>query len=80
MLANRPALDIHATRAMRRVNVWRVATVLIEQFGDEARRVAEACAGALDDMGDNDLGVLWKRVANSIIELERAPGRGETVN
>jgi hypothetical protein len=57
---------------MRRANVWRVATVLIKQFGGDAGKIAAACASALEEMGDSELAVLWIRVGRSIAELERA--------
>jgi hypothetical protein len=66
---------------MRRANVWRIATVLIEQFGGDAGRIAAACTRALEEMGDCKLADLWSRVGRSIVELERmATDSSEPVN
>jgi hypothetical protein len=66
---------------MRQANVWRVATVLVEQFGSDASTIATACACALNELGDGQLAVLWTRVIESIAELERtAPAPGDSVN
>jgi hypothetical protein len=80
VFANR-LIDPFATQAMRRANVWRIATMLIEQFGTEAQRIAAACARALEEMGDSELAALWTRVGRSIAELERtAPDSDDRVN
>jgi hypothetical protein len=81
VFANRQALDPFATQGMRHANVWRVATVLIEQFGADAGRVAGACVRALEEMGDGELAALWTRVGRSIVELERtAPNPEDSLN
>jgi hypothetical protein len=66
---------------MRRANAWRIATVLIEQFGNDAKRVATACADALTEMGDVELASLWTRVGRSIADLQRtAVGSTDPLN
>jgi hypothetical protein len=66
---------------MRQANVWRVATMLVEQFGPDAGTIATACAGALNELGDGQLAALWTRVIESIAELERtAPTPGDSIN
>ena len=81
MLANRLMPEPLATQSMRRADVWRVASVLIDQFGGEAGRIAAACANALDEMGDGEIAALWTRVGLSIAEFERAaPAPGDPPN
>lgn len=63
------------------LDIYRTASVLIREHGDEAELVAAMRADSFLDAGDIDGSAVWKRVLRAIKEIRRdEPREGEAVN
>ena len=66
---------------MPRVDIWRMASALVEEHGLDAAFVAALRADALLAQYDVDGHLVWKRIKKAIRELHRdKPMDGEWVN
>jgi hypothetical protein len=62
-------------------SIWRVADLLVKEYGDEAVFLASERADALLDQGDMDGFTEWLKVVKAIETLQRkGPPEGEAVN
>ncbi len=74
----RPGSDIDMTSD---IDIYRTASVLIREHGEEADFVAAQRADSFLDAGDMDGLAAWKRVLAAIKEIQREePREGEVVN
>jgi hypothetical protein len=55
------------------LDIWRAATLLIQQQGDEAEIVAAQRADLMLDRGDRDGQLVWLRIRRAITELQATP-------
>jgi hypothetical protein len=63
------------------LDIYRTASVLIREHGDEADFVAAQRADSFLEAGDIDGQMIWKRVLKAVKEIQRqAPREGEAVN
>ncbi len=63
------------------LDIYRTASVLIREHGDEANFVAAQRADSFLEDGDVDGSAIWKRVLAAIKEIQREePEEGEAVN
>ncbi len=63
------------------LNIYRTASVLIREYGDEADLVAAQRAGGFLEAVDVAGSAVWKRVLAAIKEIQRQePREGEAVN
>jgi hypothetical protein len=63
------------------LDIYRTASVLIREHGDEADLVAAQRADCFLEAGDVDGQMIWKRVLKAIKEIQReVPRDGEAVN
>jgi hypothetical protein len=63
------------------LDIFRTATVLIREHGDEATLAAAERAESFLEAGDVDGSVVWKRVLAAVKEIQRQePREGEAVN
>ena len=63
------------------LDIYRTASVLIREHGDQADLVAAERADGFLEAGDVDGCSVWKRVLAAIKEIQRdEPREGETVN
>jgi hypothetical protein len=63
------------------LDIYRTASVLIREHGDEADLVAAQRADSFLEAGDVDGQIIWKRVLKAIKEIRRQePREGESVN
>ena len=63
------------------LDIYRTASVLIREHGDEANLVAAQRADEFLDKGDMDGSAVWRRVLKAIKEIWREePREGEAVN
>ena len=63
------------------LDIYRTASVLIREHGDEADLVAAQRADSFLGAGDVDGCSVWKRVLKAVKEIQREePHQGETVN
>ncbi len=63
------------------LDIYRTASVLIREHGDEADFVAAQRADSFLEDGDVDGSAIWKRVLAAIKEIQREePEEGEAVN
>jgi hypothetical protein len=63
------------------LDIYRTASVLIREHGDEADFVAAQRADSFLEAGDFDGQMIWKRVLKAVKEIQRqAPREGEAVN
>jgi hypothetical protein len=63
------------------LDIYRTASVLIRDHGDEAYLVAAQRADSFLEAGDMDGCTVWKRVLKVIKEIQREePREGEAVN
>ena len=63
------------------LDIYRTASVLIREHGEEADLVAAMRADSFLEDGDVDGSAIWKRVLKAIKEIQReAPRDGEAVN
>ena len=63
------------------IDIYRTASVLIRDYGDEADLVAAMRADAMLEKGSLDGLRVWKRVLAAVKEIQREePREGEAVN
>ncbi len=63
------------------LDIYRTASVLIREHGEEADLVAAMRADSFLDDGDIDGSAIWKRVLKAIKDIQRQePREGEKVN
>lgn len=63
------------------LDIYRTASVLIREHGDEADLVAAERADSFLEAGDMDGCGVWKRVLKAVKEIQREePHEGEAVN
>ena len=64
------------------LDIFRTASLLIEQHGEEAAIHAAMRADELLDSGDIEGQAVWKRIFRAIVELQDQgpPGDGEAVH
>jgi hypothetical protein len=63
------------------LDIYRTASVLIREHGDEADLVAAQRADSFLEAGDVDGQMIWKRVLKAVKEIQREePHEGEAVN
>ena len=63
------------------IDIYRTASVLIRDYGDEADLVAAMRADAMLEKGSLDGPRVWKRVLAAVKEIQREePREGEAVN
>ena len=63
------------------LDIYRTASVLIREHGDEADLVAAERADSFLEAGDVDGSAVWRRVLRAIKEIQRQePHEGEKVN
>lgn len=63
------------------LDIYRTASVLIREHGDEADLVAAQRADSFFEAGDVDGSATWRRVLRAIMEIQREePHEGEAVN
>lgn len=63
------------------LEIYRTASALIREHGDEAELVAARRADGFQEAGDLDGSAVWRRVLTSIREIQRQePREGEAVN
>ena len=66
---------------MDEIDIWRVADLLVKEYGDEAVFLASKRADAMLDQGDTDGFTVWLKVVKTIETLQRkGPAEGEAVN
>ena len=66
---------------MHEIDIWRVANLLIKDYGEEAVFLASKRADALLDLGDAEGFAVWLKVVKAIDMLERqGHAEGETIN
>jgi hypothetical protein len=58
------------------LDIWRAATLLIQQHGSEAEIVAAQRADLMLERGDLDGQQLWMRIGRTVVELQ-APVTGK---
>jgi len=62
-------------------DIWRAALAMVERHGVTAPRSAARRAEASMDAGDVEGFVMWGRVLDAVIEIQRPkPAEGEMVN
>jgi len=57
------------------LDIWRAASLLIQQHGEDAEIEAAKRADQMLERGDLDGQVVWKRIRRAIVELQ-APAKG----
>jgi hypothetical protein len=63
------------------IDIWRAATLLLKQHGEDASIVAAKRADQCRASGDVDGLWMWEQIAEAILELLRdEPGEGEHFN
>ena len=63
------------------LDIYRTASVLIREHGDEADRVAATRADSFLEAGDMASSAVWRRVLKAIKEIWREePREGEALN
>jgi hypothetical protein len=66
---------------MDEIDIWRMADLLVKDYGDEAVFLASRRADALLDQGDTDGFTAWLKVVKAIETLQRkGPPDGEALN
>jgi hypothetical protein len=66
---------------MDEIDIWCVADLLMQEYGDQAVFLASKRADAMLDQGDPDGFTVWLKVVKAIETLQRkGPGDGEAVN
>jgi hypothetical protein len=55
------------------IDIWRAATLLIKQHGENAEIVAAQRADLMLERGDHDGRLVWLRIKRAIVELQGAP-------
>lgn len=59
------------TTPLPEIDIYRTASVLIREHGDEADLVAAMRADEFFEKGDVDGSAVWRRVLNAIKEIQR---------
>ena len=63
------------------LDIYRAASVIIKQYGEDARVHATMRADAMLEAGDLDGSAVWKRILRVVEDLQRkAPKSGEAVH
>lgn len=66
---------------MEEIDIWRVADLLVKEYGDEAVFLASQRADAMLDQGDTDGFTAWLKIVKAIETLQRKrPPEGEVLN
>lgn len=52
------------------IDIWRAATLLIRQHGDDAEIVAAQRADEMLDRGERDGQLVWLRIRRAVAELQ----------
>jgi hypothetical protein len=69
------------TLVMDEIDIWRMADLLVKDYGDEAVFLASQRADASLDQGDTDGFTAWLKVVKAIETLQRkGPPEGEALN
>jgi hypothetical protein len=55
------------------LDIWRGATRLIKEHGEDAEIVASQRADLMLDRGDRDSQLVWPRIRRAIAELQAVP-------
>jgi len=55
------------------LDIWRAATLLIKEHGEDAEIVASQRADQMLDRGDRDGQHVWLRIRRAIADLQSAP-------
>jgi hypothetical protein len=61
-------------------DIFRAAKLLIDQHGEDAPIRAAQRADELQDEGDRDGALVWRRILKAIDELRRGRREGELLN
>ncbi len=63
------------------IDIYRAASVIIKQYGEDAPIHSTKRASAMLDKGDLDAYAVWKRILRAVEELQgTAPKPGEAVH
>ncbi len=63
------------------LDIYRSASILVKQYGQDAPIEAAMRADAMLDKGDMDGCAMWKKIVRAVEELQRpAPKPGEAVH
>jgi len=65
---------------MNETDIWRIAGLLIEEYGEEAVSLATKRADAVLAEGDADAFTTWLQIVQAIETLQRKDRGGEVVN
>jgi hypothetical protein len=55
------------------IDIWRAATMLVRQHGDDAEIVAAQRSDEMLDRGERDGQLVWLRIMRAVAELQAAP-------
>jgi hypothetical protein len=55
------------------IDIWRAATLIIRQHGENAEIVAAQRADDLREQGDHEGRAVWLRIERAIVELQKTP-------
>jgi hypothetical protein len=55
------------------IDIWRAATLLVRQHGDDAEIVAAQRSDEMLDRGERDGQLVWLRIMRAVAELQAAP-------
>jgi hypothetical protein len=58
------------------IEIWRVATLMLKRYGDEADIESAIRAEELADQGDYNGAAVWRRVIGAIVQLENTTPPG----
>ena len=61
-------------------DIFRAAKLLIDQHGDDAPMRAGRQSDELQDAGDEAGAMIWRRILETIEELQRTRREGESLN
>ena len=56
---------------MHPLDIWRTAKLLVDRHGDEAPGEARVRAMSLRQEGDEQGAVVWQRIHEAVVELQR---------
>jgi len=66
---------------MDEIDIWRVADLLMKEYGDDAVSLASKRADSMLAQGDTEGFTVWLKVVKTIETLQRkGPGEDEAVN
>jgi hypothetical protein len=60
------------------IDVWRVANLMLNHYGDEAETESVKRADELAEAGDHNGAAVWRRVTDAIGQLVNTTPRGPT--